>query len=572
MGNCLLKADGSLIRSSDFQEEVSIKGFPWKADELVDVVMDRFVKTQLTEAYTNIFIPLSLGKTLTDFLGLRLALHIRTTLGNANQLANIIIYGTFTLAELPKDNEFLSVLLTRGVILTDYSIDGIRHYLAIKKRILSEDQIGQALQSVHLRVPENYFDSHSIANVWGLFRLLDAAGIDFNIVESIRQQWDKLSGIYFKWLLAQKKQREETGVKICEKIKYQHVLLIDDEAEKGWKDALVNVLNIPEEKIMTANSVETAVPLLAANFFQLIFLDLRLDETDHSTKELTHFGGYCLLTQYIRNNFHALNFPTPVVLLTASNKAWNISQMVNMGVDDYYIKEHPSQQGAFSKENYERLINGLPYWVEQGAKRKEIWKLVLEIERLTNIRVINTNIKDRIVEKLKMGYGTLFRKSNQVEKDKLVFNNEILAYMVFWSIMEEISYDFYDHSLPYEWKLRSNGFALQWREPGRPDKVRSRFPNVLKVDDDDVRKSASGDDVVFLSGQIVGILRYQLLWDLSRIETDFMDTLNEYRNRIDFIHSSSAAILTRHLSDNQDSIEGYNKCVKMLSFLMILLS
>lgn len=572
MGNCLLKADGSLVRNSDFQEEIVIKGFQWRADELVDVVMDSFVRTQLAEAYTNIFIPLSLGKTLTDFLGLRLALHIRTTTSNANQLANIIIYGTFTLEELPKDNEFLPVLFTKGIILTDYSIDGIKPYLSIKERVLSENQLGRALQTVPLRVPENYFDSHSIANIWGLFRLLDAAGIDFKTVESIQQQWDKLSGIYFKWLLAQKNSEEESGMRICKKVNYQHVLLIDDESEKGWKDALGNVLHIPKEKLVTANSMEAAVPLLATKSFQLIFLDLRLGETDHATKELSHFGGYCLLAQHIRNDFHALNFATPVILLTASNKAWNISQMINMGVDDYYIKEHPEQQGAFSKENYERLINSLPYWVEQEAKRKEIWKLVLEIEGLANAKVINTNIKGRITEKLKMGYGTLFRKSSQIEKDELVFNNEILAYMVFWSIMEEISYDFYDHSVPYEWRLRSNGVALQWIEPGRPNKVRSIFPNVLKVDDDDVRKAANGEDVVFLSGQIAGILRYQLLWQLGRIETDFMDTLNEYRNRIDFIHSSSTAILTRHLADNQNSAEGYRKCVEMLSFLVTLLS
>ena len=570
MANCLLRASDSLVRPSNFEGDLIIEDIFLKQGELIDVAFDRLVKEKLAKPYVNIFIPLSIGKIYTDFSGLRLALHIRTTENSANQLANIILYGAFTQEELPKEHEFLSILLTKGVFLADYSIDGIKPHILKKERILVKENLNKALQKVPLKVPEHYFDSHSIANIWGLFRLLDVAGVDYNTIESIKQQTDKLSGIYFKWLLAQRKHEVISQVKLSPSIQYNEVLLIDDESGKGWCEVLASVLQIPANKLTAVSSLDQALSLLSKQSYQLIFLDLRLGEADHSKLELSQYGGYELLKQHIRKVFTSLNFSTPVILLTASNKAWNISEMISQGADEYYIKEHPRQNNEFTLENYERLITAIPLLIEQETKRKIIWQLVLEVETLAGKRIQDPNIKGRITEKLRMGYNTLFRKSNQIEKSEFVFNNEILAYLVFWSVMEEISYDFYDHSIEHEWTLKSTGTRLQWVKPGSPNKVITLFNTLSQPDNEE--QTSRADGIIFLSKQISGILRYQFSWPESRIKSDFKDTLNEYRNRTDFIHSSPDAIKQERLIDNQDSTKGFDMCLEMFSFLKILLS
>lgn len=569
MANFLLRDSDSLVRSPNFHGDLIIEDIFLKQGELIDVAFDRFVREKLAQPYINIFIPLSIGKIFTDFSGLRLALHIRTTRNSVNQLANIILYGAFTQEELPKDHEFLSVLFTKGVFLTDYSIDGIKPYLLKRERVLIKEELDKLLPMVPLKVPEHYFDSHSIANIWGLFRLLDVAGVDYNNIDSIKQQTEKLSGIYFKWLLAQRNQEGINHLKLPNSIQYNDVLLIDDESEKGWREVLAAVLQIPAVKLTAVRSIEEAMPFLAKQAYQLIFLDLRLGEEDHEARELCQYGGYKLLTQHIRKDFTALNFPTPVILLTASNKAWNISEMMSHGADEYYIKEHPRQNNSFTVENYERLINTIPYLVAQEAKRRTIWKLVLEVEGLASAKIQDPHIRGRISEKLRMGYNTLFRRGSQIEKSEFVFNNEILAYLVFWSVMEEISYDFYDHSVPNEWTLKSTGTRLQWMKPGHVDKVVTLFDTLLTTS---VLATKSINQPVFLSKQISAILFLQFSWSDTRIKNDFINTLNEYRNRIDFIHSSPYAITQDRLVDNQDSIIAYSKCLEMLSFLKILLS
>ena len=59
------------------------------------------------------------------------------------------------------------------------------------------------------------------------------------------------------------------------------ILLIDDEANLGWKEVLEKVL-LKSTPIDTAISYEEAEDKLDNEIFDLIFLDLRFGETDHS--------------------------------------------------------------------------------------------------------------------------------------------------------------------------------------------------------------------------------------------------------------------------------------------------
>ncbi len=112
------------------------------------------------------------------------------------------------------------------------------------------------------------------------------------------------------------------------------ILLIDDLADKGWKQVL--------EKAVTKTPIEAATNIQEAKEklkekYDLIFLDMRLNETDHTNHKVEEYGGFKLL-QEIRGDFRNVNFPTPIILITASNKIWNIDKFKEYGVDFYYTK------------------------------------------------------------------------------------------------------------------------------------------------------------------------------------------------------------------------------------------
>ena len=77
----------------------------------IDQEITRFVTENLLHVeYTNIIIPACFGGILSDFLGLRLATHIRCTSG-INQTANIFLY-SFTGVQDYFSNECFNILKT----------------------------------------------------------------------------------------------------------------------------------------------------------------------------------------------------------------------------------------------------------------------------------------------------------------------------------------------------------------------------------------------------------------------------------------------------------------------------
>lgn len=581
MDNCILKSNKSLIRDTHFQDvKVVVKNIQLTPDTQIDKWMDDYVRNHLSESFTNIFIPLSFGQTLTDFLGLRLSLHIRTTHSSPNRSANIYIYSALTIEEIPKDTALLQVLLTQGTTLIDYSLEEFLRCSKKANRVLSDDLLTKTLNGLQIELPENYNDNHSIANIWGIFRLLRTAGIDPNTMESIRNQHDKLTGLHFKWLLAKQQYTwqalptEEILIVPHSPALTKNILLIDDESHKGWADTLIMVLKIPTERLTIASTMEEATALLSNNVYQLIFLDLRLGEKDHTTSELQNMGGCLLLKRNIRNSFDNKNFATPVILLTASSKAWNINALLNEGADDYFIKEAPEQanNGSFSDENFKRLQGSFFTLIKVEKKRREIWGFNMDIENRVKQIIEEENIKNRISEKLKIGYGLLFRHSTQLEKNILISNNEILAFLVYWSILEEISHDFYDRSQPYTWVLKKTGKIFLKVDPDNPDMALTLFKTIResKEKEKSIPKEDSG--FVYLSDQISGILRHQLQWNHYRINDSFMKPLNNYRNEIDFIHSNPTAILHGRLADYQNNEDVYKKCKAMIKLLINILS
>lgn len=121
------------------------------------------------------------------------------------------------------------------------------------------------------------------------------------------------------------------------------ILLIDDEADKGWDDVLRQMLpnsvfkTIQEQVPNYDNLSEEAKKAIESGLFDLIFLDLRMNGVaEEDTLRPNDFSGMKIL-----NSIKKQNKGNQVIMFTASNKAWNMKALLDAGADGYYIKESP---------------------------------------------------------------------------------------------------------------------------------------------------------------------------------------------------------------------------------------
>jgi hypothetical protein len=169
------------------------------SNDISDEKLSEKINEWLTETeFDNIFIPLCFGQTLSDFNGLRLACHIRCT-STSNQLKNIFIYG-FVGIEYLLENEYFNILKTRNVQLIEHKKEAIQAAGNNCHVSLSSQDLSVELRKLNLPTPKNYYDSHSIANEWGIYQMARNGNINVNDLNNF--DTSKFESIYFKWLIA----------------------------------------------------------------------------------------------------------------------------------------------------------------------------------------------------------------------------------------------------------------------------------------------------------------------------------------------------------------------------------
>jgi CheY-like chemotaxis protein len=371
-------------------------------------------------------------------------------------------------------------------------------------------------------------------------------------------------------------------------------LLIDDLANNGWKSILEKAI------IQENNSLDIAVNYIQAiekinDQWDLIFLDMRLTDLDHNVQNIEDYSGFKVLKE-IRKDFSSINFCTPIILITASNKIWNVNAFQQNGIDGFYIKEHPDYQfdKMASKNNIENLQNTFKALIIRGRQRREIWTLCNSaINKLNNNSYFNTqerryvNIRNRIIDKIKLGYAQLFQSQTELEKNVLLSYNESLSFIIFWSILEEISKGFTKinetWNARYErnsnWKFNNGEYFLKYEDcnlklnfnkNANGEYVKGEF--IFSESTKEYYKYY-GDLPINLSDQIYSLLAaystdnaiYKKLW------LEFKP-LNRYRNETDFIHVSIPNILNRKLLQKDAIDAAYDKNIQILKFIETILS
>jgi len=223
MKNSLIFSDKeSQINSNDFEDAdvviLSISNF-----DNVDQFFSELIEINLKKKqYKNILIPLTFGEILSDFLGLSFATHVRVSVSK-NQTSNIFIYGTESLNSLV-NQKYFNLLLLQGVFLIDYNLKAIRKAIMEQDFYINSNELVMDLKKLNIEIPLSFYDNHSIANIWGMHRLLEIEDIDKDEISNLKGN-ELLYTIYFKWLLAKNKISDEVIKEAKEDTKeYRHKL------------------------------------------------------------------------------------------------------------------------------------------------------------------------------------------------------------------------------------------------------------------------------------------------------------------------------------------------------------
>lgn len=316
-------------------------------DNFSDMELNEIVDSWFgTEKYDVIYIPLCFGNTLSDFLGLRLTMHIVFS-KTENRFSQIYIYGDTNFSEIC-NHECFDVLKIKSVKITKCDAEGLKRSLANIPK-LTEDEIIHSINNVNLSIPWNLGDNHNVANVWAIYRwceMLDWKDSTPDILDS------KLTkSLYFKYLCTKfgdhdKFKKDKKRSPKIPNIEGKTIAYIDDEYDKGWGNILRNIIEKHSNaKLVCFNGFDkkqTKDKLIAKvkkfvdeTDVDCFILDLRLHEQDFVSKE--KLSGH-IIADYIKNQ----NTGNQIVVFTASNKIWNLKEVVfKIGAVGYSLKESP---------------------------------------------------------------------------------------------------------------------------------------------------------------------------------------------------------------------------------------
>lgn len=358
--------------------------------DITDKYLDDKVREWFSEKeYDNIFIPLCFGPTLSDYNGLRFALHIRCT-QTMNQTKNIYLYSFVDFSYIIK-NTYFDIIKTKNIELISYSKSAFQMAVLQKRDILMIDEIYKEIRKIKLNLPKNYDGNHSIANEWAIYRwakLINSGNSDINkIIEKID------TDIYFKYLKTIYPIKNED--KIIEQdleIKYTgnpNILLIDDESEKGWYELLYHILSdingitefsyIGNELNLLDQDdlVKKCINYVKENDIDLVILDFRIIEADHTELDVAKISGYRIL-----DGIKIYNTGIQVVVLSATNKALNLLALQDAKADGFIVKERPenSMDEMFTYETITSFCKTMTKVIERKFL-KDLYRKVKTVKR-----------------------------------------------------------------------------------------------------------------------------------------------------------------------------------------------
>lgn len=393
-----------------FENVDIVNNWDFYENDISDKDLDDFVNQFLqTKQFEAIYIPLYFGNSYSDYMGLRLAMHIRLT-ESINQFTPIFIYGVSTHEEL-LNNSCYDILKLSCVCLINADNESLK--LSIE-RTFSTNQGCEEFDKISLNIPSNIGSNHSVANKWAMYRWMEMIKWSPENVPQITDT-DFRTSLYFKFLDAKYGKHD----KFKQDKKYQmeipglqnkRIVYIDDEYDKGWENILRTLFEYNgvkficfkgfDKKLSKIALIDKIKAFIAENDADCFLLDLRLHEDDFGeTKKLTGHE----ISRFIKER----NKGNQIVIFSASNKIWNLKeQIVEIGATAYALKESPdlNLKREGSTQLYIDFIKAvktacsLSYLKEIVKKQQEVKEIIpsaVQLDSVVNLLSKNAGQKDQ---------------------------------------------------------------------------------------------------------------------------------------------------------------------------------
>ena len=409
-------------------------------------------------------------------------------------------------------------------------------------------------------IPNATEGRHSLANQWGAdvlsrivvgnetnnelikkarlslyFRYVRALSLGTNDIENIIQ------GVESPSTPTSLKKIDAAGKKI---------LLIDDEADKGWGDVLCKMLPNSEFKTIQEQVPDyehlsnDAKKEIKSGKYDLIFLDLRMNGVaEEDTLRPDDFSGMKILKAIKEQNKG-----NQVIMFTASNKAWNMKALLDEGVDGYYIKESPefAFPHSYSLSNAENLCNDINNCLSVSFEQRSIWKSIKEVKQVME----SNNLANKYFSGMEVMHGLKYQTLISTELDVvwgLLRSNqekkEQLSMLSLFKILEFMNEFFYTtnnkgqlcliDSNYKELLFWENGTWLKKGEKSSLYKTRKIGNCILK------------NDIESTTSKIHNIMRYVGFDDNDKAYSHIRSLGNE---RNGYIHAKNSAVKSKNIS------------------------
>lgn len=414
-----------------------------------------------TKEIDKIIIPVSISKDEainTD--GLLLGLHIRLNyeLPLKKRLIPIIFLSNFTVENIIKINSFDSdnnpqnLIFTKGVYFSSFQIEDIQKTVKLSTPCLEDDYLKHVL--TRLNINRKALGGHDIANAWGCFKVAQVVGLDDRIfqLDSISKHLKKL---HAKYLICKNETfSSERRIDLNPiKCNGKNILFIDDKADEGWAEVMKNLFKgaggnfkYVDSSIYKADDMHKSFKdfdsyykecqSYIGNELDLIIIDLRLnpnkEDIDNELIAPTDFSGYKLIDEFLTNNEGY-----QIIVLTASNKIWNINAALKRGAYSFFIKESPEYNFPISetKMHLDKFKNDVATCFDRGYLRqifKQKQSLIGSIEKMQ----YNSEFLETLKNQLNLAYYLL---SKAETKEQFAY-----AYVSLYMVFEILNQQFID--------------------------------------------------------------------------------------------------------------------------------
>ena len=430
------------------QEQVNYLGF-----KNLDLPILHENDTEYHNYITSIFanndidvIVFDLNKNLIQ--SLKLSLHIRLSLAELKEktLIPIVFLTTQSLESIIKLSDiWYQIIATGSVYFTELKL--VKHDVQHVEGLNESSYKNSFLNKIVIR-PDESIGKHSIANEWGAFSLDKAANTEvLKSNENLKKTFHKL---YFKYIQALQfdletlnKKSHIKGYINVEKADLiesngKKIVLIDDEAEKGWglvlgklfKNADFRVVN---EKIKSFEDLSDASKkMILEEEIDLFLIDLRLNGVDEDDNlPIEKFSGYDVISK-IKNQ----NKGNQIIVFTASNKVWNIKPLLDFGTEAFYVKESPEY--LFSKEISQNNYQSFKKNVAFSFNRSYLKAIYSRIDNLISIlNTKKTEQNENFIEEILVLLNQAIEMHDYAKTEKQFAYAYVTLYMIIEIINKE---------------------------------------------------------------------------------------------------------------------------------------